>query len=118
MLAAAQSQLTLVDRQIALAQPTEVAAEPLFRGSPEYPESALRKKLEGWVRLSFTVDAKGQVKAAKVVEAEPARVFDRAALSALATWRYKPHLTDGEPVDQMGNEVVIRFVVPAELETE
>jgi TonB family protein len=111
-LAAAQGQLARTEREIALLAPAEVAAEPLLRGAPEYPDAALRKKLEGWVRLSFTVDAKGQVKDARVVESQPVRVFDRAALTALSTWKYKPHLTGGEPVEQTGNEVVIRFVLP------
>jgi TonB family protein len=114
--AAAQSQLGLAEQRLAEARralaPAETAAEPLSRGAPEYPEAALRKGLEGWVRLSFTVAADGEVKSPVVVEAQPARVFNRAALAAVSSWKYRPRTVGGQPAEQPGTEVVLRFVLP------
>jgi TonB family protein len=115
-LAAAESQLSSLEARLAEARlervPEETPAQPIARPAPEYPAAALRKGLEGWVRLSFTVGVDGRVKSPVVVEAQPARVFDRAALAALATWRYEPRRVNGQPAEQPRTEVVLRFALP------
>ncbi|MHA6288977.1 energy transducer TonB [Maricaulis sp. CAU 1757] len=65
--------------------------------APEYPRGAERRGIEGTVRIEYSVDADGQVVNAQIVEATPAGVFDRAALSAIESWRYAPAAaqTDG-----------------------
>jgi TonB family protein len=57
---------------------------------PEYPKQALKRGVGGEVRVRFTLDADGKVKSAEVVNANPADVFDRAALDAVRRWRFKP----------------------------
>jgi TonB family protein len=115
--AAAQTQLAFAEQKLAEARaalaPPETPAEPITRSSPEYPAGALRKGVEGWVRLSFGIDAEGRVKNPAVVEAQPARVFNHAAIAALSSWKYKPRTVGGRPVEQPTNEVVLRFVLPA-----
>ena len=68
--------------------------------SPTYPEDALRKGIEGWVELQFTVDADGKVSDVEVTASEPKNVFDRAAVSAMKHARYEPVLVDGQAVAQ------------------
>jgi len=68
--------------------------------SPMYPEDALRKGIEGWVELQFTVDADGKVSDVEVTASEPKNVFDRAAVSAMKHARYEPVLVDGQAVAQ------------------
>ena len=65
--------------------------------APEYPRGAERRGIEGSVRVEYSVDADGNVVNAHVVEATPAGVFDRAALSAIEAWRFAPAAaqTDG-----------------------
>ncbi len=53
---------------------------------------------EGAVDIAYTVDAAGVVRDAVVVSAEPAGVFDEAALNAIQRWRFSPKLQDGKPV--------------------
>ncbi|WP_413111526.1 energy transducer TonB [Thaumasiovibrio sp. DFM-14] len=82
---------------------------PLYRVEPAYPARALRQRLEGKVTLSFTIDKQGQPKDIQVVAAEPARVFDREAISALRRWRYQPRIVDGVAVAQPDRTVSIEF---------
>lgn len=65
--------------------------------APEYPRGAERRGIEGRVRIEYSVNADGEVVNPQVVEANPAGVFDRAALSAIQSWRFAPAAaqTDG-----------------------
>jgi TonB family protein len=60
----------------------------LISVDPVYPAEAAAAGLEGWVDVSFAVSAFGTVTAPAVVAAEPAGVFDAAALAAVSRWRY------------------------------
>lgn len=63
---------------------------PVSRIAPQYPRKAAQKKLEGWVKLEFTVATDGSVLDIKVVDAKPRRVFNRAAIKAISKWKFKP----------------------------
>lgn len=63
---------------------------PLLRTPPRYPRRAARRKIEGWVRLVFTVTAAGSVEEVRVEAAEPPGIFEKAACRALAGWRFRP----------------------------
>jgi protein TonB len=58
--------------------------------SPQYPQAALNDGVSGEVQVEFTVGTDGSVTAARVVSANPPRVFDRAALAAVNRWRFQP----------------------------
>lgn len=62
--------------------------EPLIRVEPQYPAAALARRTEGYVEVELTVNPGGDVRNARVVEAEPQNVFDQAALAAVNRWRY------------------------------
>ncbi len=79
---------------------------PLQRIPPTYPRWAAQRRLEGWVKVAFTVDARGQVSEAEVVAAEPSGVFDQAALRAIRQWRFQPPTRDGEPVAQRAVQIL------------
>jgi protein TonB len=57
--------------------------------APRYPLAAVNRKLEGQVEVAFTILPDGRVANARVVSAEPAGVFDRAALTAASRWRFE-----------------------------
>lgn len=57
--------------------------------APRYPLAAMNRKLEGRVEVAFTIQPDGRVANARVVSADPAGVFDRAALAAAARWRFE-----------------------------
>jgi len=82
---------------------------PLVRIAPDYPQRALQRGLEGWVRVQFTITVTGTVKDAMVVEAEPKSIFDDAALKSIARWRYNPKVEDGVAVERVGVQTIIRF---------
>ncbi|SOC56159.1 outer membrane transport energization protein TonB [Chromohalobacter canadensis] len=69
--------------QVGSPQPTE-------RVPPEYPSRAQRRGIEGFVEVSFTIMPNGQVDrdSLHVTDAEPRSMFERAALKAVADWRF------------------------------
>jgi protein TonB len=68
--------------------------------APAYPSKALAEGVEGWVDLEFTVDTKGTVKDITVRRAVPTGPFEKAAVDALARWRFEPVIRDGTAVEQ------------------
>lgn len=66
--------------------------------APHYPPAAVRARQQGWVVVSFTVGADGKTSDVKVVDAQPRRIFDRAAIEAVEHYEFKPAVRDGVPV--------------------
>ncbi|MBL8297194.1 MAG: energy transducer TonB [Rhodanobacteraceae bacterium] len=66
---------------------------------PQYPSAALRRRQEGWVQVEFTVTSSGAVANARVLDADPPRTFDRAALDAVQRWSFNPAMRNGAAVD-------------------
>ena len=82
---------------------------PLVKVAPTYPRRALRRGLEGWVIIEFTVDKTGKVIDPMVVESNPPNVFDNAALKAVLRFKYKPRVVDDKPVAVAGVQHKISF---------
>lgn len=76
--------------------------------SPTWPESATG--VEGWVRLRFTVLPNGTVTDVVVEEAEPASVFEAAAVEALRQWTFEPVERNGEKIAQRA-EIRMKFAL-------
>jgi TonB family protein len=68
--------------------------------APVYPERARERETEGWVDLDFLVTKDGTTRDPRVKLAEPAGVFDRAALDAVKRWRYEPRVVNGAVIEQ------------------
>lgn len=66
------------------------ALRPISTPSPRYPAAAARAGQSGTVQVEFTVGSDGSVSSARVVDANPPRVFDRDALAAVKKWRFEP----------------------------
>lgn len=81
----------------------------IVRVLPRYPSRALSRGIEGWVLLEFTIDQLGQATELIVVEADPKGVFDRAALSAIRKWKYRPKMQNGRPTTRPGVRQLISF---------
>ncbi len=73
---------------------------PLERIPPKYPARAANRHIEGWVKIEFTITTTGTVENAVVVEAEPAEIFDEAALKAINQWVFKEKIVNGVAVEQ------------------
>ncbi len=65
---------------------------------PSYPQDAIAEKIEGMVVLVVDVAVDGSVSHAVVERAEPAGVFDAAALGAVSQWKFAPAMEDGKAV--------------------
>ncbi len=76
--------------------------------SPQYPPLSRMSRGDGWVELEFTVRADGSTGDIKITNSSPRKVFDNAAASAVAQWRYKPVMREGKAVEQRA-AVRIRF---------
>jgi len=72
------------------APPPQRALRPISMPSPRYPPDALRSGASGEVLVEFTVGTDGAVTEARILRANPARVFDREALNAVRRWRFEP----------------------------
>ncbi|MGH8042294.1 MAG: TonB family protein [Rudaea sp.] len=77
--------------------PVTTPAQLLKSVAPSYPPEAYRSHREGWVEVTFTIATDGSVTDAKVNNAEPARVFNQAALDAVRRWTFKPRMVNGKP---------------------
>ena len=63
---------------------------PISTPAPKYPTEAYRDGTSGEVQVEFTVGTDGSVTSARVVRADPPRVFDREALNAVKRWKFQP----------------------------
>ena len=79
---------------------------PLVRIPPRYPMRARMKRIEGWVKIEFSITGEGAVVDTIVVESHPRRVFDREAIRAIARWKFKPKIVGGEAVQQRAVQVL------------
>ena len=84
-------------------------ALPLYRVDPRYPSKALKRRVEGYVIMRFTIDATGRPKDIEVIEAEPERMFEREAIRALKKWKYQPKVEDGVSIEQYGQTAKVEF---------
>lgn len=87
---AAERRREAARQQSQAAVATAADLRPLSIPAPQYPREALRAGRAGEVEVELTVGIDGSVTAARVIRADPARVFDRAALAAVEQWRFQP----------------------------
>jgi protein TonB len=64
---------------------------------PVYPPIALAARIEGTVRLAATISRTGSIENLRVASG-PA-MLHQAALNAVQSWRYRPYILDGQPVE-------------------
>jgi len=95
---------------------------------PIYPPYCLRNKLQGHVDLVFTVDQNGVVKdpsvadvlvyresiSSPVADDEAKQAFERAALAALAKFKYEAPIRNGEAVVSADLRTRINFTFESE----
>jgi len=64
----------------------------------EYPATAVRLNQEGTTSIKFTVNTDGSVSDVRVVGSSGHDTLDEAAIRCASSWRYKPALANGQPV--------------------
>jgi len=74
-----------------------MAGNLLQKTTPVYPPIAKAARVQGTVQLQATISKTGAIENLRVVSG-PA-MLQQAAMDAVRTWRYKPYLLSGEPVE-------------------
>ncbi len=95
-------------KQASISKPGKLSSGliPLVRIEPRYPLRAQRRRIQGWVKLEFTITESGTVEDAMVVAAQPSDVFNRNALKAISRWKFKPKVINGRAVRQRAVQVM------------
>lgn len=91
--------------------PVDGDALAIVRVLPRYPNRALSRGIEGWVLLEFTISAIGQAISPIIIEAQPAGIFNRAAINAVKKWKYRPKTENGRAVQRPGVRQLISFAI-------
>ena len=78
---------------------TDAERVPIVRDQPQYPMRAADRGLEGWVNVEFTITTNGSVRDPVVVDSQPPRVFDRAAVRAVKKWKFRPEIVDAVAIE-------------------
>lgn len=94
---------------VAVEADTTQQAMPIYRVDPNYPLKAYKRRIEGYVELSFTIDEEGRTDDIEVTDANPKRIFEREALRALRRWKYQPLVINGVAQKQPNQTVRIEF---------
>jgi protein TonB len=69
----------------------------LLKTAPPYPAIARATRTEGTVVLEATISKAGAIENLRAVSGPP--LLRQAAVDAVKTWRYRPYLLDGQPID-------------------
>jgi TonB family protein len=75
-----------------------MVGQKISGGNPTYPKEARAKKIEGTVVLDVTIGKDGAIENIHVVKS-PDKRFSESALDAVRTWRYRPYLLNGNPIE-------------------
>lgn len=84
-------------------------ARPIVRINPTYPIHAARDGIQGWVKLRFDITDLGAVTNVVVIDAEPKRIFNKAAKKALKKWKYRAKSANGKSLMTQGLTVQLDF---------
>jgi periplasmic protein TonB len=71
---------------------------PISKLPPTYPSTLLSKGVGGRVMISCVVDASGQVVSSSIKQSSGHSELDKAALAAVARWKFKPAVKEGRSI--------------------
>ncbi len=77
---------------------------------PNYPPEAIAERIEGTTTLRATVGPEGEVTKLEIDRSSGSAVLDRAAMSAVARWRFEPrsrNVSDRAVSDRAPRRVLI-----------
>jgi periplasmic protein TonB len=74
-----------------------MAGNLLDKTVPQYPAIAKAARIQGTVVLQATIAKDGTIQNLRVINGPP--MLQQAAIDAVRSWRYKPYLLNGEPVE-------------------
>ena len=86
--------------------PSNQSLTPLIRIPPVYPRRAAAKGIEGWVKVEFTVLETGDVSDVIILDSKPRKIFNRSAIDAISSWKFKPEISNGKPIQQRATQII------------
>lgn len=91
--------------------PKIIPAKIISRAAPRYPNRALKSNTEGWVQVRFSITKDGTPFDIEVVDSEPKKVFDDAAIKSVKKWRFSParNQRTGLPVESKNISTKVQF---------
>ena len=86
-----------------------VMAHAFVGPSPEvlYPQEAINNCIEGWVHLSYDFSRDNRATNIRVINSEPAGIFEEAAISALSVFIF----SDEQVSNRENKEYVFRYIL-------
>ncbi|MDZ4338207.1 MAG: energy transducer TonB [Pseudomonas sp.] len=119
---ASQSAAVLAAAQAAPAKPVAatpaaevLSTKPSFREpprQPNYPSQARRRNQQGVVLVEVRLDERGQQRSLNLLRSSGVDSLDRAALEAVAKWRFRPETSGGQAVPSRV-QIPIQFALTA-----
>ena len=92
-----------------------LSTKPSFREpprQPSYPSQARRRNQQGVVLVEVRLDERGQQRSLNVLRSSGVDSLDRAALEAVAKWRFRPETSGGQAVPSRV-QIPIQFALTA-----
>lgn len=83
-------------------------ARLVYQVKPVYPPLARAARISGTVVLQATIGKDGAIQNLQLWSGHP--LLTQAALAAVAQWRYRPTLLNGEPVE-VATQIMVNFVL-------
>jgi periplasmic protein TonB len=74
-----------------------IAGNLVVKTMPQYPAIPKAAGIHGTVVLQATISRTGSIENLRVISGPP--MLQQAAIDAVRTWRYRPYLLNGEPVE-------------------
>ena len=65
-----------------------------------YPRLANQLNITGWVDVLFTVTPTGSTAEIEIIQAEPEKIFDESAVTAVEQWTFQPREYRGQLINQ------------------
>lgn len=96
----------------------QAQTKAIERPNPLFPIEAARDNIEGFVRLSFDINEKGETENIDVIEANPVKTFTNVAIDAVSKWKYEPLIVNGEAQVQKNVAVQLDFNLSSYLGSE
>jgi periplasmic protein TonB len=75
---------------------------------PHYPDAAKKKRLEGSCVVRYTVGKNGRIIDIAILNHAVDPMFDEETLNTIRSWRYRPMMMNGKPVEVV-HEVEVNF---------
>jgi protein TonB len=90
--------------QATMQRVTSAPPKPTRVVAPKFPDEAMRNGIQGWVDVSFRILPSGDVADVVALASSPGRYaaqFERAAVAALAQYKYEPRTADTPPLSMV-----------------